>query len=191
MTSTDKSIDNNSGDTSPVDATPSHAPTQSSKKSADDISIDELAARLRPLFNRLVLIYYRQSVHTTLTAGQISILSVLEQHGSMRISDIAKYESISMPTASNAIHRLEFDGLVVRERDKHDRRGVTVALTEHGQQELDRVNAQRNREFARFISQYTRDGKELALELTDLLERMLNDHEGGSDDDQPPHQQPA
>lgn len=105
----------------------------------------------------------------------------------MRISDIAKFESIRMPTASNAIHRLEFDGLVVRERDKHDRRGVTVALTDHGREELERVNAQRNLEFARFIAQYTEDGKELALELTDVLERILNDHEGGPDDEYPAH----
>lgn len=83
-----------------------------------------------------------------------------------------------MPTASNAIHRLEHDGFVVRERDRHDRRGVTVALTEHGRHELDRVNAQRNIEFARFISHYTEDDKELALELTEILERILTDHDG-------------
>lgn len=187
MTSTDKSINKNSGDASPVPATSDHATTQPSKQFSQDTPIEDIAARLRPLLNRLVLIYYRQSVHTALTASQISILSVLEQHGSMRISDIAKFESIRMPTASNAIHRLEFDGLVVRERDKHDRRGVTVALTDHGREELERVNAQRNLEFARFIAQYTEDGKELALELTDVLERILNDHEGGTDDEHPAH----
>ena len=75
----------------------------------------------------------------------------------------------------------------MRERDKHDRRGVTVALTDHGREELERVNSQRNLEFARFIAQYTEDGKELALELTDVLERILNDHEGGPDDEHPAH----
>ena len=174
MTSSDKTTTHDRADTTPVAAQPQPNATQSPR----DISINELAARLRPLLNRLVLIYYRQSVHTALTASQLSILSVLEHHGPMRISDIAKFESIRMPTASNAIHRLEHDGFVVRERDRHDRRGVTVALTEHGRHELDRVNAQRNIEFARFISHYTEDDKELALELTEILERILTDHDG-------------
>lgn len=194
MTSTDKTTNNDSGDTRTVNATdtlgaqsPHETSNSSSNQSPEDVSIEDIAAKLRPFFNRLVLIYYRQSVHTDLTTSQISILSILEQHGSMRISDIAKYESIRMPTASNAIHQLESDGLVTRERDKHDRRGVTVALTEHGQQKLDHVNAQRNLEFARFIANYTEEGKGLVMELTDLLERLLDDHEGGPDDEQPVH----
>ena len=89
-----------------------------------DISPETLAAELRPLLTRLHLLYFRQSVQSDLSSAQLSIMSLLQGFGSLRVSDIARLEAIRMPTASNAVHQLEQEGMVTRERDPNDRRGV-------------------------------------------------------------------
>lgn len=137
---------------------------------------DDVAVNLRPLFNRLILLYYRQNSASDLSTAQVSILTVLGTSGAMRVSDIAKAEAIRMPTASNAVHQLEADGMVQRERDPADRRGVQVALTAKGRKALDKVNDQRNKEFADFLRTLGDDAIDQAVQLTSLLEQLLARH---------------
>ena len=138
-----------------------------------DISPETLAAEMRPLLTRLHLLYFRQSVQSDLSSAQLSIMSLLQGFGSLRVSDIARLEAIRMPTASNAVHQLEQEGMVTRERDPNDRRGVKVVLTERGRDELKSVGQERNEQFARMLSGLNDSRLKQAKEAISLIEDIL------------------
>ncbi|WP_080792026.1 MarR family winged helix-turn-helix transcriptional regulator [Corynebacterium pacaense] len=117
-----------------------------------DVTPEDLAAEVRPALTKLYVLYSRRSATSDLSGPQLTILSRLAENGPSRISRIAELEDIRMPTASNALHQLEQLRLVERIRDTTDRRGVQVELTEHGRRELDRVNTERDAEFARLLA---------------------------------------
>ena len=99
-----------------------------------------IARRMRPALTKLYVMYFRVAEQSDLTGPQLSILSRLSENGPSRISQIAREEGIRMPTASNALHQLEQRGMVERLRDTTDRRGVRVRLTDHGAEELKRLD---------------------------------------------------
>ena len=77
-----------------------------------------------------------------------------------------------MPTASNALHQLEQLNLVERIRDTKDRRGVQVQLTDHGREELERVNNERNAEMARLLEMLTPEQLERTEDLVDIITEL-------------------
>lgn len=115
----------------------------------------EIAQDLRPALSRLYLLYFRQADSYSISLAQMSIMTILDEIGPMRISQIAQAEAIRMPTASNAVNQLESMGLVSRVRDVSDRRGVSVQLTEKGKEELARSGENRNVALARMIENLT------------------------------------
>lgn len=59
-------------------------------------------------------------------------LSLLEEYGALRVSELARLDSTSQPTASALLGQLVADGLVARRRDPDDSRAVVVEMTEAG-----------------------------------------------------------
>lgn len=92
----------------------------------------QLAQTLRPTITRLYLALRRRAPSVELTAAQTSALSVLADHGPMRMGEFATRESIRMPTATSVIDGLTKHHLVERRPDPDDRRAVLVGLTDHG-----------------------------------------------------------
>lgn len=142
--------------------------------------LQKIAAELRPLLNRLILLYYRQYSQSELSSAQISILTVLSNTGPMRVSDIARRELIRMPTASNAVHQLEVEGMVQRQRDPDDRRGVKVGLTLKGTLALADVNNKRNKAFAEFLGTLDESAQDMAVALIPVLQQLIETMENES-----------
>ncbi|MDO5684863.1 MAG: MarR family transcriptional regulator [Bifidobacterium sp.] len=138
-----------------------------------EVDLDGIAAKMRPLLNRLVLLYYRQFQGTKLSSAQISILTVLAERSPMRVSEIARRELIQMPTASNAVHLLELMGLVTRYRDPSDRRGVFVDITDAGRAELEEVNRERNHSFTQVLKKLDPDQQKVAASLVPVLGSLI------------------
>lgn len=67
-----------------------------------------------------------------LTLSQYSLLLPLCGNESARITDLAATAGIAPSTASRILDVLERRGIVRRARSPHDRRGVTVSLTQSG-----------------------------------------------------------
>ena len=69
-----------------------------------------------------------------LTVQQLSCLETIEELGQEHatVAVIASAMSISPPNVSRMLDRMEEHGLVVRERDREDRRRVFIRLTERG-----------------------------------------------------------
>lgn len=68
------------------------------------------------------------------SAPQLASLLALFENGPMPPSQIAKYIMVNSSTVTGIIDRLEQKGLVERSRISHDRRVITIALTEKGQE---------------------------------------------------------
>jgi len=77
-----------------------------------------------------------QDVDTSI--GRLRVLMMLA-HGARRVSEIAEFERISLPTASNKLSRMEREGLVQRVSDPTDGRATLAALTPSGRQLMHRA----------------------------------------------------
>ena len=135
----------------------------------------ELAKQICPALTRLYVLYFRIADTSDLTGPQLTILGRLAELGPSRISKIAKFEGIRMPTASNALHQLEERGMVERIREESDRRGVKVQLTEFGLSELERVGAERTSYLAQMLATLPDDrfddAQKLGVLINELSER--------------------
>ncbi|MDD4507593.1 MAG: MarR family winged helix-turn-helix transcriptional regulator [Eubacteriaceae bacterium] len=67
-----------------------------------------------------------------LTHKQVSVLRIIDQHGDVTFSDLARYEAISKPTVTEMISRLMERDCVYKERSQNDRRVSFIRLTEKG-----------------------------------------------------------
>lgn len=131
-----------------------------------------VAADLQPALNKLWVIFQRTTEDSRLTTSQVSIMNQLRQRGPSRVSTIAQAELIRMPTASNALYQLEARGLVERHRDKADRRGVLVALTTAGEEELAEVSTRRAEALAEILRWLDAEGLESASQMSALIQKL-------------------
>lgn len=136
----------------------------------------EVAEKIRPALTKLYVSYFRVTDQSSLTAPQITILEHLREEGPMRIREIAQAEGIRMPTASNTLHVLESRGLIERGRDRSDRRGVSVAITEYGCQELDRVGVERTAFLARMLETMPEADLHDAYKLGDVINHLAESY---------------
>lgn len=67
-----------------------------------------------------------------LTMAQLSLLRILEAHGTLRPVDLAHQAGLSASTITGILDRLEADGLVQRLRRQADRREIDVQLSDAG-----------------------------------------------------------
>lgn len=111
----------------------------------------QTAADLRLVLGRLVR-RLRTVQSGRLTASQMSALANLDEHGSLRLRDLARHEGVRPPTATRLVDPLEERGLVVRQADPDDARGTVVVLTDEGRAVLRQVRDDRNAELAAAMS---------------------------------------
>ncbi|MFE7193055.1 MarR family winged helix-turn-helix transcriptional regulator [Kitasatospora sp. NPDC057541] len=71
-------------------------------------------------------------VHPQLEGMAYSLLSYVEQAGSVRVTDVGVHFAVGKATISRQIRALEELGLLAREVDPQDRRSARVSLTEDG-----------------------------------------------------------
>ena len=70
-----------------------------------------------------------------LTEGQLGVLELLLQLQPMKPSDLLVFLATTPAAITTLLDRMERGGLVVRNRDKNDRRIVWVTVTEKGEAE--------------------------------------------------------
>jgi DNA-binding MarR family transcriptional regulator len=69
-----------------------------------------------------------------LTTSQVRALFKIEIEGETTAGDIAKAAELSPASVTAMLDHLERDGVIERRRAEHDRRVVTVTLTERGRE---------------------------------------------------------
>ena len=116
-----------------------------------------------------------------LTFSQYALLQSLDRHATARVSDLAGGAGISPSTATRILDALERRAIVRRHRSPEDRRGVTVTLTDHGRETLDRQAAwMRGRQRA-FYEELPGAERELVSDLLVRLATLIDELAAGPD----------
>lgn len=139
----------------------------------DDVQT-ELAARLRLVVGRLhrrIRIDGRESVPPL----QLSALVTVEQHGPLRLSELARREAVTAPTMSRVLTALDDSGLVVRTVDPDDARGVQITLSERGAAVLAELRSHRTALVARRLARLDPDQLAAIGAAMPALEALLVD----------------
>jgi len=95
---------------------------------------DDILRSLRRIIRGVALHNKHLAQHYEITGPQLICLRILRATGPMTPSRLAAAASLSKPTISGIVDRLERRGLVTRERSTSDKRQVSLALTERGRE---------------------------------------------------------
>jgi DNA-binding MarR family transcriptional regulator len=145
--------------------------------SAERIDTDEqteLAARLRLAVGRLhrrIRIDGRESIPPL----QLSALVTVEQHGPLRLSELARREAVTAPTMSRVLAALDEQGLVIRTPDPTDARGVRIVLSAEGATRINEVRSHRTALVARRLARLAPEQRAALSAALPALEALLVD----------------
>jgi len=134
-----------------------------------------LAGRLRLSMIRLSR-QLRRYDPSELTIAQLSLLASVVQAGPIGIGQLAEIEGLPSPAVTRLADKLEEAGLVTRQANPADRRGVHLAATVQGEQLLARRREAGNAWLAGHLSALSEDDR-LALErAVGVLESLIAQH---------------
>ncbi|MFG2909091.1 MarR family winged helix-turn-helix transcriptional regulator [Kitasatospora sp. NPDC048286] len=132
----------------------------------------EAVVRLRLAIGRLNRQLVRASGDQDLTAAQLSALARVEQHGPLRLGELAAREGVAVPSMVRTVAPLVTDGLVAKTPDPQDGRSQLLAPTPLGLETLARIRRERTALLARRSTRLTPEqcrALEAALPLLELL----------------------
>ncbi|MDH6707615.1 DNA-binding MarR family transcriptional regulator [Kitasatospora sp. MAA19] len=142
-----------------------------SRPGGDGLSADAVV-RLRLVIGRLNRQMSRASGGQDLTVAQLSALVRVEQHGPLRLGELAAREAVAVPSMVRTIAPLTADGLIAKSPDPTDGRSQLLELTPAGLETITRIRRERSallaHRSARLTAQQCRD-LEAALPLLELL----------------------
>ncbi|WP_280451767.1 MarR family winged helix-turn-helix transcriptional regulator [Nocardia cyriacigeorgica] len=141
---------------------------QSDLVSAEDIVVDLVVSAAR--LTRLAGVISGDALppHAELRA-----LSVLDEHGELRVSEFARIDRCSQPAATALIGKLVADGYATRHKDPDDARAVVVTLTPAGRNRLTESRRAFGSALAARLPGYGTDRlNRLEAELTALLDAL-------------------
>lgn len=137
-------------------------------------TVDLLPSQLRLAVMRLARRLRQEA--GDVTASQLSALASVARLGPLSLRELAEVERISPPSTTRIVTGLEERGLVVRAVDAADRRVARVAITNDGQELLDKARSRRDAYLAarlRALSPAERDTLAQALPIFEgLLEEQ-------------------
>lgn len=142
----------------------------------DITDLTDLAARLRLAVGRLSR---RIRIDDQGSVGplQLSALATVEQHGPLRLSELARREAVTAPTMSRVLSALDEAGLVVRAPDPQDARGVLVTLSHSGARCLAEARTHRTALVARRLARLDDTQRAAVAAALPALEALLIDDE--------------
>jgi DNA-binding MarR family transcriptional regulator len=106
---------------------------------------------------------------------QLSTLASIEQHGPLRLGELAIRESVTAPTMTRVLAALDERGLIVRSPDPHDARSTRVALSEAGALALRDVRSQRTALLNARLARLTDEQRAAVVAALPALEALVTD----------------
>ena len=136
---------------------------------AGDPVID--VARLRVALARLSRRLRRHEI-AGLTPTQLAALATVGASGPMRLGDLAAAEGIAPSTLTRLVTALDESGYVRRGADPSDARASTLAITQHGQDVLERIRSESTLVLAASLKLLTRAQRSALAEALPVLEQL-------------------
>ena len=116
-----------------------------------------------------------------LTIQEFDVLAVIRRCGPpfrQSVGVLCAYSLLSSGAMTNRVDRLEQKGLIQREPNPEDRRGVYVALTSKGRELIDKLVAERLKEAHKRVSVLSaKERKQLETLLTHFLSALQDKEE--------------
>ena len=133
----------------------------------------ELAARMRLAIGRLHRRFSRRAV-AGLTPSQLSVLVTVEQHGPLRLGDLAAREVITPPTVTRLVASLQDNALVERVTDPEDGRAALIEISDIGRSLLEEIRRERTAFIAQRIARLDPQKRAHVAEVVALLEELID-----------------
>ena len=130
----------------------------------------ELEFNFRRFYGRLFKYGRSKISEFGLSDSQFNIIVAIYFHGSQSLKDLCESLMLAPSTISEMIVRMEDAGLVVKERDRDDKRKIIIGLTEESRKIVNSVIEARVKYVKKISSGIE---KETLLTLSDTLSRML------------------
>ena len=134
-------------------------------------STTAIKASLRELSNQLSLLNHHVGAHVELKDVDLDCLELLNRHGPLSPSALARRAGLHPATMTGILDRLERGGWVARERDPSDRRAVVIRVLRGRAGELFSLYGGMNASMDEICAGYSDDQLEL---LADFLRRATN-----------------
>lgn len=106
------------------------------------------------------------------TVIQIMVLSALWKTPHIGLGELADQLQVGNSTMSGIIERLVKQGLVTRERDKNDRRSLTMTLTEQGKKKKAETHEAFMTRFSTFLDISDEDYQHLITLHEQIIEKL-------------------
>jgi DNA-binding MarR family transcriptional regulator len=107
--------------------------------SDDRTEVVAIIAEFRMALGELRCVGSERMVKQGVSMTNLHVLSILDHHGTLTMSRLAELLDVSLSNATGLVDRMEERGWVERERDREDRRVVSVRLAEGGRQKLNDI----------------------------------------------------
>ena len=126
---------------------------------------------LRELRIQLALLNYRVGSHLDLKDVDLDCLDILDAHGPLGPTELARRAGLHPATMTGILDRLERGGWIVRERDPSDRRAVRVRAVRDRYGQLLALYSGLSRSMNKLLADYS--DTELAL-IADFMRRCVD-----------------
>jgi DNA-binding MarR family transcriptional regulator len=130
------------------------------------VQLDTLVGHLQPIIARERCSYAQRCRELSLSTAHLHLMSLLEAHGPMSMTQVADLLDVALPNATGLVDRVRERGLVERRRDDADRRVVLVRLSDDGREVLRELGLVRRRRLALALQGMT------SAQRTQLLESI-------------------
>ncbi len=137
-------------------------------------SDEELPTRLRFAVLRLAR-RLRQQADRDATPSMLSALSSIEYRAPVTLGELAEAERVTPPTMSKIVGRLEETGLVIRAKDKGDKRIQRLSLSKDGERFIERSRSRKNAYLARKLRALEPAEVAKLEEAVAVIEKILED----------------
>ncbi|MGZ4305698.1 MAG: MarR family transcriptional regulator [Solirubrobacteraceae bacterium] len=131
----------------------------------------EIRDSVRQLRIQLALLNYRVGSRVELKDVDLDCLDILDAHGPLSPSALAKRAGVHPATMTGILDRLEKGGWVLRERDPADRRAVLVRAVRDRYAELLRLYSGLSRSMNKLLADYSDTELEL---IADFMRRTVD-----------------
>ena len=116
----------------------------------------------------------QRALGLSLSETNLGALRLVQVHGPLAVSDVARRLEVDLSNASRQLRALEDQGLVARRVDPADRRVARFVVTAAGRRVLDRVRAVALNDYAVALDDWSaRDRRQLAELLDRFRESLL------------------